>query len=131
MVEDWKNYSPTDELVDKAVVVRSVSMDRGYNISEIATATYFVGESQYMDMDVLSVVADPDDLFGDKGIYVTGEAYDEWYLSGMLETEDSPVPNFEMRGRKWEIEGNIEFFEKGDMALNQACGFRIQGAVTR
>ena len=34
---------------------------------------------EYQDINVVSVVADPDDLFGDNGIYVTGREYDEWY----------------------------------------------------
>lgn len=131
VVEDWKNYTPSTEPVDKAVVVRAVAMDEKDNISEIVTATYLVGLELYTNADVISVVADPEDLFGENGIYVTGKEYDEWYLSGKPEVEEIPEPNFEMGGRDWEIGGNIELYENGDMIMNQPVGLRIQGAYSR
>ena len=42
-------------------------------VSEAVTATYFVGENPYRDKLVVSLVADPEDLFGENGIYVTGK----------------------------------------------------------
>ncbi len=127
---DWLNYTPSDELVDKAVVVRAVAID-GENTSEIVTATYFVGLAEYEDANVLSIVADPEELFGENGIYVTGSEYDEWYLTDGDE-ETQPEPNFRKSGEEWEIEGNIELFQEGETeVLNQKVGLRIQGASTR
>ncbi len=126
---DWMNYTPTEENVDKGTVVRALAVDEEGNFSEIATATYFVGLAAYGDADVLSLVADPEDLFGEEGIYVTGKEYDEWYLSGSEEEE--PTPNYEQKGSLWEIDSNLEMFESGDSVLNQAVGLRIQGGSSR
>lgn len=129
VVYDWKEYTPPEEPVDKAVVVRAMTMDSRGNTSDIATATYFVGLEEYQEVDVLSMVADPEDMFGDDGIHVTGAAYDEWYLSGS--EEEVPEPIFVKGGRSHEIEGSIQLFEKGQEVLNEPAGFRIQGNVTR
>lgn len=129
VVKDWKNYEPPSEPVDKAVVVRAVAMDDEDNISEIVTATYFVAQEQYEDEDVLSVVAEPDALFGEDGIYVTGKEYDDWYLGGGGQEE--PEPNFLKGGRRREIEGSIEFYESGRLSFNQSVGLRIQGESAR
>lgn len=129
VVYNWKDYEPSQELVDKAVVVRAVVIDADGNRSETATATYFVGLDQYAEADVLSIVADKEDLFGEDGIYVTGKEYDTWYLSGSAEEE--PVANFKKRGKGWEIDGNIELFESGTLVLDQKVGLRIQGGSSR
>lgn len=129
VVPDWKNYTPPQEPVDKAVVVRAAVIDHSNNASGTVTATFFVGLDQYQDADVLCLTADPDDLFGENGIYVTGKEYDDWYLSGSA--EDAPVPNFQKTGRHWEIEGSISFFESGELVTEQKAGIRIQGLSTR
>ncbi|MCD8249400.1 MAG: CotH kinase family protein [Lachnospiraceae bacterium] len=126
---DWLNYTPTEENVDKGTVVRAVAVDGDGNGSWVATATYFVGLTAYENADVLSLVADPEDLFGENGIYVTGKEYDEWYLSGSGEEE--PTPNYEQKGSLWEIDSNLEMFESGESVLNQAAGLRIQGGSSR
>lgn len=129
VVADWKNYVPSEEPADKAVVVRAMVMDGADRISETVTATYFIDLEVYENTDVLSVVADTDELFGEDGIYVTGKAYDDWYLSGGAGEE--PVPNYYRTGRRSEIKGNIELFESGGGRLNQRAGVRIQGASSR
>lgn len=111
------------------MVIRAISVDTQGNVSPIVTKTYFVGKSQYADGDVLSLVADPEELFGDNGIHVTGAAYDEWYLSGS--EENGPKANFLKSGDQWELEGNMELFESGESVLNQIAGLRIQGASGR
>lgn len=129
VVEDWENYTPGEELADKAVVIRAVAMDNENNISKVVSATYFVGLPAYEKVDVISLVADPEDLFGDNGIHVTGKEYDEWYMSGS--EEEKPTPNFLKGGEEWEITGNVELFTDGQPVLNQPAGLRIQGASSR
>lgn len=129
VVYDWKTYDPPEEPVDKAVVVRAMTADGRGNNSDIMTATYFVGLEEYKEADVLSMVADPEDMFGENGIHVTGAAYDEWYLSGS--EEEAPEPVFVKGGRSHEIKGSIQLFENGQEVLNEPAGFRIQGNVTR
>ncbi|MCC8139707.1 MAG: CotH kinase family protein [Lachnospiraceae bacterium] len=126
---DWLDYTPTEENVDKGTVIRAIAVDEEGNFSEITTATYFVGLDAYEDADVLSLVADPEELFGEDGIYVTGKEYDEWYLSGS--DEEEPTPNYEQKGALWEIDCNLEMFESGGSVLNQAAGLRIQGGSSR
>ncbi len=130
VVENWKEYTPSEKPVDKAVIIRAAAMDERMNISEVATATYFVGLDKYEDTEVVSLVAQPEDLFGEDGIYVTGKAYDEWYLSGGPE-EEAPRANFWRRGREWEAKGNLQYFVSGREVTNEPAGLRIQGATTR
>lgn len=122
VVEDWKDYEPDDYRVDKAMIVRAVAIDENNCASEIVTHTYFVNENKYEGKNVVSVVADFEDMFGDRGIFVTGKEYDEGNTS---------TPNFLKSGRRWEITGNMELLEKGEEILNQEVGIRTQGASTR
>ena len=129
VVTDWQDYMPNPGPVDKAVIVRAVAMDDKNQKSETVTHTYFVNEEQYKEINVLSIAADYEDLFGAKGIFATGEEYDAAYLSG--EMTESITPNFLMSGRKWEVPGNVQFLENGNEMLNQEAGIRTQGASTR
>ena len=65
--------------VDKAAVIRAVSVDSEGNISQPVTKTYFIGKTNsgyYPKMKVVSLVTDPDNLFDyDKGIYCLGKVY--------------------------------------------------------
>ncbi len=129
VVADWKEYTPSPEPVDKAVVVRAVAMDDNFQISEVVTETYFIGLASYHEMDVISIVADSKELFGDQGIYVTGREYDDWYLNGG--EGEAPPPEFMKDGRNREIECSIEFWESGIQKVQQKAGLRIQGASSR
>ena len=129
VVTDWLTYTPNPNPVDKAVVVRAVVMDDENQTSEVVTHTYFVNEEEYKAQNVLSIVANYDDLFGSQGIFVTGEGFDTYYLSDGA--TDWVAPNFLMSGRKWEVLGNIQFLENGEETLNQEVGIRTQGASTR
>lgn len=129
VVLDWKNSVADGTKVDKAVIVRAVAMNKNGNISDTVTKTYFIDEEQYADKNVISLVADYDDLFGEKGILVTGKEYDEAYLAGTLDA--TIEANFLKRGRRWEIQGNMQLIEQGQETINQQVGIRTQGASTR
>lgn len=61
-------------------------------------------------------------MFGQDGIYVTGKAYDDWYLNDG--TGDGPLPNYMV---KREVGAVAELLgETGDV-MNQNVGIRIQG----
>lgn len=126
------------EPVDKAFVIRAVSLGSGGKQSPVLTETYFVGLSDYSDKNVVSLVADPEDLFGENGIYITGAEYDAWYAqkreadaAGRGFSVPEPVPNFMQRGAAWERAANCELFERASSALNQPVGIRIQGNTSR
>lgn len=127
--KDWSGYFPDTTPVDKAVVIRAVAMQGEGQKSEVVTKTYFVGQDEYLNKNVLSITANYDDLFGDDGIFVTGKDYDEKYLSGEL--DEDTIANIFRSGRKWEVIGNLEFLESGKEASNQKIGIRIQGRSSR
>ena len=130
VVRNWLEYEPDQTPVQKAFIVRAMAMDNSGNKSDIVTATYFVGIDEYNEQDVVSLVVDPDDLYGDeRGIYVTGADYDNWYLNG--EEGDQPLPNFRQKGRAWEREAVFELFDDSVSVLQQPVGIRIQGASGR
>lgn len=126
---DWQTYGPDETPVDKATIVRAIVMNENNSASEVVTKTYFVGLEEYENQNVISIVAEFDDLFGDDGIFVTGKEYDEAYLSGNY--DESIMPNILKKGRKWEINGNIQFFQEKEELLNQGIGLRIKGASSR
>lgn len=124
----WLENTVDTTPVPKATVIRAIAVNPDGVVSEIATATYFVNQNDLKEKYVVSLVSDPDDLFGPQGIYSTGEAYDQWYLNGQIGHE--PEPNFEIRGL--ECSGNFEVFHVTDQGyFNQACGIRIQGGSHR
>lgn len=127
MQKDWKN-GEGESHPNLATVLRAVAVDENGDSGGIVTATYFIGSTEYRDKLVVSLVADPEDLFGDNGIYVTGSAYDDWYLGGQQGAE--PVPNFLQHGEEWERPAVLELFE-GTSFLQQPVGIRIQGASAR
>lgn len=113
--------------ISKAYVIRAASFDSSGKRSDITTATYWI-DSKYEGQAVLSIVADPDDLYGDDGIYVTGSEYDEWYLNGQYGEE--PTPNFNKSGRGYEIPAHFDYV-LGNNCTGQDVGLRIQGGSSR
>lgn len=126
---DWIDWWPDSEPVDKAIIVRAISKDKNNRVSEVITKTYFVELDQYKNKNIISVVAEYDDLFGDDGIFVTGKTYDEQYASGV--TENLPQPNFAKSGRRYEVLGNLEYFSNGVELCNQLTGIRTYGGSSR
>ena len=123
------------EAVDKAFVVRAVCVDAQGNAGEIDTQTYFIDLEKYADKNVVSLVADPEDLFGENGICITGAAYDAWYAGKQAAEENGetfdapePTPNYSQRGRKWERPANLQLMQSGQETLRQAVGIRVSGA---
>ncbi|MBR0511151.1 MAG: CotH kinase family protein [Ruminococcus sp.] len=120
-----RSYEANPEKFDKATVVRAVSMSEDGTFSKVAAKTYFVMDDEklryYSDIPVVSLVTDPDNLFSaDKGIYVTGQGY-----------ETDHMANFNMTGKDWEREADIEYFRDGELGFTQKMGMRIRGAGSR
>ena len=130
VVKNWMEYEPDTTPVEKGTVIRAVSVSKWGNSSEIITETYFVGRDNMNEKDtyILSLVAEPEMLFGENGIYVTGKEYDEWYLSERRHALQAPETNF---SKKIEVEGNLEIFEQDKSVLNQLIGIRIRGFGSR
>lgn len=128
VVDDWLSYEPDRTPVDKAFVIRAAAISEDGDRSRPVTATYFIHLEEYEQNTVLSLVTDPEGLFGENGIYVTGEEYDQWYLGSR--EEDAPEPNYNKKGMEAEVETSLEYFRQGER-LSQTAGLRIAGASAR
>ncbi|MCI9127775.1 MAG: hypothetical protein HFG28_11440 [Eubacterium sp.] len=124
---EWKDSEGENHPVE-ATVIRVIAIDEEGGVSEPVTATYFVGENEYKNKLIVSIVADPEDLFGGNGIYVTGKEYDEWYLGG--QSGEAPIPNYRKHGMEWERPAVVEMFQETSF-LQQLVGIRIQGGASR
>ena len=136
--DEIPGYSAPRDLIDKCTIVRAVCVDEIGNISSETFSTYFVdydNKEGYQGMNILSVITDPDNLFGyENGIYVRGKVYDDYISENGR--DDSFwgwwKANYTQRGRSWEREANLQFFdEKGNLILSKAAGIRIQGGAHR
>lgn len=118
---------PKEETVDKAFIVRAASIDKYGNRSDIVTREYFFCGSKYRN--IMSVIADPEDLFGDYGIVSVGKEYDDWYLGDR--EGGSPSVNYNKKGVDWEVPASMDYYREGTKFLTQDCGLRLQGRTTR
>ena len=137
-IATWTVTPPSDP-VKKATIIRAVAVDPDGNRSSVVTNTFFVGFQNYeayQDIPILSIVADPYDLFDeDDGIYVLGKNYREWLEDENRDAELAIIKrpaNFMMRGKEWEIPAAIQWFEKDNsLRLTQEIGMRIHGNYSR
>lgn len=127
VVENWLDYTPDATPVPKGTVVRAIYENQFGFISEILTETYFIGIQEPANGYTLSIVFEGDALFGDNGIYVTGEEYDTWYLSGNS-SQTAPVPNFQKR---IEVPVTAQILDGSDEIMCQPLSLRLQGASGR
>ncbi len=111
-------------LVPKATVLRVKAFKSNFLPSESAY-TYFVfddGGEDY-ELPVFSMLTDSASLFSDEsGIYVPGIFYED---------DDDGSGNYYQRGREWEREARISFFEDKKKVLDQTVGIRIHGGWSR
>lgn len=126
VVTDWKTFTPDPTPVEKGTVVRAIYVSPQGHISPVLTQTYFIGLTPPENGYTLSLVFDQEDLFGSDGIYVTGEDYDRWYLSGSA--DPAPTPNFR---QDLEICATLQVLNGQQEVLNQAVGVRMQGNSAR
>ncbi|MCR4795774.1 MAG: CotH kinase family protein [Ruminococcus sp.] len=126
-------YQANPEKFDKATIVRAASKDSDGTFSKVATKNFFVMSDEklryYSDIPVVSLVTDPDNLFGkENGIYVAGQQYLDW-SDGEENTEN--IANFLSGGKAWEREADITYFRNGELGFSQKMGIRIRGASSR
>lgn len=140
LVMDWMDYEPGSTPTEKGTVIRAIAVDHKHRQSEVVTRTYFVGLEGYEEKNVLSIVADPEELLGEDGLFVTGKAYDQWYLeqeiSGDQTYHDGWMDlygevNFGKRGSAFEAAANVQYFREGKELLNQTAGVKVHGNYTR
>lgn len=117
----------------KATVVRAAAIRPGALPGPVRSATFLVGPgvtSRYA-LPVVSVIADPQDLFGHVGgIYALGQIYEQYY--NPAQTWWFRPANYTQRGDSWERVGHLTLFESANEApIDQGVGYRIQGGITR
>lgn len=132
---DGNEYVP-DVSFDMGTVIRAIAIDSKGNKSDITSATYFVGsklKNRYKNVAVISVITDPSNLFNHKtGIFVKGDVYNQWRKENPGGTLDGTTPaNYNQRGREWERQAHIDFFEGNKLGFSTECGIRTQGGWSR
>lgn len=118
-------YQPDD--VQRAIVIRAAVFDQNNNrVSQVVTHSYFIRSlgCDFHGLPVLSLSADSLSLFDYyTGIFVPGVNYDP--------ADSTHTGNFKMKGREWEREINMEFYEPDNTGINQLCGLRTHGGASR
>lgn len=100
-------YVPSS--VYMGTVVRAVAVDSKGKVTQELTASYYIeigSNSDLADIPVISITADPDDLFDYfKGIYVKGRLYEDVVASGVGDVGGNYYED-------WTRTAHIEYFEK-------------------
>lgn len=75
------DYQPANR-IDKGTVVKATAVNEAGEVSETASAVYFVGFNEkagYEDIKTLSLTVAPEDFFSEnRGIYMLGDDYQAW-----------------------------------------------------
>lgn len=122
-------YNPPDtNTVLKCIVIRAAAFDSlGNQISEVETNSYFIDELgiNHRNLAIVSVSSEYNDLFDyETGILVPGIFWDE--------NDPEWTGNYYQRGREWEREIYVEFYESSDNAgFKQTAGLRAHGGASR
>ena len=135
----WGDATAPLTKVDKADVIRAVAVDGRGNRSAVSTAVYFIGYQDkaefYQNYKVISLAVDPGDLFDPaRGIYVQGNAFDEWLHSDAFDPtlDEWLIPgNYLNRGREWERQARMQIFDGGTEVFSGEVGIRIHGGASR
>lgn len=159
---DRYGYVLPEKSVDKCTVVRAAVFNEKGEKSETVTESFFIGyqdKPSYRGTGVISLIADPDDLFGyENGIYVIGKLGTEDFQKNVAKSEeaqaylkenpDTPldgtvkignvymheafVYNYSQGGIEWERPANITFFDIWHTKLTSGkLGIRIRGNNSR
>lgn len=113
--------------VKHAIVIRAAVFDENDScVGPVVTHSYFIKAlgCDLHGLPVLSLAADSLDLFDyETGIFILGVNYDP--------IDSTATGNYNMTGREWERQINMEFYETDNSGLNQQCGLRTHGGASR
>ena len=139
-----RNYTAPEYNIDKCTIIKAIYYDKEGNRSAIQESVYFVGfddKEGYENLGVISLVTDPENLFGhENGIYVLGKTFEDFVKKGTLDSDSCWYKgywqfwdaNYRNKGREWERESHIQVFnEDKELVLSQNVGIRIQGGGSR
>lgn len=136
------DYQVPNYPVDKCTIIKAVYYDQNGKISDTEERVYFVGFQDkygYDNVNVISIVSDPENLFGyESGIYVLGKSFEDAVQNGMFEDEHQSLywsfweANYRNKGIEWERKSHIQVFSiEKELVLSQDVGIRIQGGGSR
>lgn len=118
-------YLPDD--IQRAIVIRTAVFDENDScVSPVFTNSYFIRDlgCDFHGLPVLSIVTDSLSLFDyETGIFIPGIHFDP--------ADSTHTGNYYQRGRAWERQVNMEFYEPDNSGINQACGLRTHGGKSR
>jgi hypothetical protein len=114
-------------------IVTAVAVREGHLPSPPVSGTWFINSGIIAsgDLDVVSLIVDPDDFFGrEGGIYVPGKIYEELGFPGGW---GRPAGNYWQRGAEWErpIHFEIHFSGDGQPSAASNLAVRIHGGASR
>lgn len=137
----YSTYLLPEGAVDKCTVLRAIAVDDAGMTSDVTTASYFVGYQEregYQDIPVLSLVSDPDGLYGmENGIMVTGNQYLKALSKGTVTTSTKwyrmrDYFNYYKSGSQWERAVHIDYFNSDkSLSFTQECGLKMHGNTSR
>ena len=137
--ENTKNISGNDihanDSLPRGVVVRAIAIAPDKTKGKVNTQTFFPTlSSLYQNSTLISLVTDPKNLLDyETGIMVNGKVFDEW----LQEDENNKDRiyfsngNFSQKGKEWEREAVIEYFDGFTSLWKKNCGIRIRGNFSR
>ena len=118
---------PPPGTVPKAVVIRAAAFDQnGRQISDVVSNSYFISDLgiNHHQLPIISICAEHNDLFDfETGIFVPGLHWDA--------NEPNWTGNYYQRGREWEREINLEYYDQNMGAINHKAGLRTHGGNGR
>lgn len=129
------------EDIEQIYNIKIVSYYTGEETSGVVCRSFITGKnvnSRY-DLQVLNVFGDPDDFYNfEDGIMVHGKLDEEFieanpHMVDWIEAKTVPVyGNFYQKGRNSEKPVFVTLFdEKGQVLVEQNCGFRLYGGYSR
>lgn len=139
--DEGLDKSSAEQVLDKCTVIRAAPFFLGEKVSDSVCRVYFTdwqNRVDYQNAYIVSLIAAPEDLFGrEKGIMVSGQLMDDYLATASGDPNlmgDSlwwPA-NYHQSGENWERVANITVFNPDfGMELDQTCGIRIHGGVSR
>lgn len=127
------HYLPTEK-INKATVVRARELVNN-TLGPTATQTFFVSSVNELasELPILNISLTESDLYSyEDGIYVAGVDFDNWRLANSnSEANGNSRANYIRRGSDYEKNANFQWFESGNLMLNQDIGVRIHGGWSR
>ncbi|MEX1307710.1 MAG: lamin tail domain-containing protein, partial [Eubacteriales bacterium] len=135
--------------ITETTVIRMIAQKEGHLPSNAVTGVFFIDE--HHTLDVISIVTDPDNLWGDQGIYAVGNNVDMTNpgLSGTsflvgpqsnvlsLDRADdlgaayAAVENANYMTKDLEVPANFSLYEGGMQVFSQDIGIQLFGSFSR